>query len=189
MRNPGRAVERLSKVRQVGVDVSRIWDRFLRDYPEALDVAKNYDGAEGNRPNMEVEMAWKGCLKQFFQTRMFADVVLKDKYEFESPLDPELWEAWLKASLDPEVHLVDWIRRGVPLGTNKEIPCCGIFPMADDPEHSWRNNWAWQIIRASRMSRNMPGQSLWRRALRWSSRRTRPTPRASTARCPSWRCW
>ena len=41
MRNPGRAVEKLSRVRQVGMDVSRIWDRFLRDYPEALDIAKN----------------------------------------------------------------------------------------------------------------------------------------------------
>ena len=99
-RNPGRAVEKLSKVRQVGMDVSRIWDRFLLDYPEALDVAKNY-GAEGNRPSVEVEMAWKGCLKQFFQTRTFTDIALRDKYEFESPLDPELW---LKASLDPEVH-------------------------------------------------------------------------------------
>ena len=68
MRNPGRAVEKLSRMRQVGMDVSRIWDRFLRDYPEALDVAKNYSSG-GNRPNMEVEMAWKAALKQFFQTR------------------------------------------------------------------------------------------------------------------------
>ena len=133
MRNPGRAVERLSKMRQVGMDVSRIWDRFIMGYPEALDVAKNY-GMDGSRPNMEVEMAWKGSLKQFFQTRTFQDVVLKDKYEFDSPLDPELWEGWLRAALDPEKHLVEWIRRGVPLGMSKGIPCCGIFPKADDPD-------------------------------------------------------
>ena len=58
---------------------------------------------------------------------------MKDKYEFESPLDPELWEAWLKAAADPEQRLVEWIRKGVPLGMSKEIPCCGIFPKADDP--------------------------------------------------------
>eukprot|EP00913_Durusdinium_trenchii_P012052 g11322.t1 len=103
------------------------------DYPEALEVAKNYS-SQGNRPNMEVEMAWKGALKQFFQTRAFTDIVLKDKYEFDSPLDPELWEAWLKTAADPEQHLVEWIRKGVPLGMSKEIPCCGIFPMSDDPE-------------------------------------------------------
>ena len=133
MRNPGRAVERLSRVRQVGMDVSRIWDRFIHDYPKALDVAKNY-GSEANRPDMEIEMMWKGALKMFFQTRAFPDIILKDKYEFESPLDPELWDAWLRAAADPEKHLVEWIRKGVPLGMSKEIPCCGIFPMADDPE-------------------------------------------------------
>ena len=77
-------------------------------------------------------MAWKGALKQFFQTRAFTDIVLKDKYEFDSPLDPELWEAWLKTAADPEQHLVKWIRKGVPLGMSKEIPCCGIFPAADE---------------------------------------------------------
>ena len=133
MRNPGRAVEKLSVLRRVGMDVGRIWDRFIEDYPEALEVAKNYS-SQGNRPNMEVEMAWKGALKQFFQTRAFTDIVLKDKYEFDSPLDPELWEAWLKTAADPEQHLVEWIRKGVPLGMSKEIPCCGIFPMSDDPE-------------------------------------------------------
>ena len=46
------------------------------NYPEALDVAKNY-GMDSNRPSMEVEMAWKGALKQFFQTRTFQDVVLR----------------------------------------------------------------------------------------------------------------
>ena len=133
MRNPGRAVERLSRVQQVGMDVSRIWDRFIMDFPKALDIAKKY-GSEGNGPDMEIEMMWKAALKQFFQTRAFTDITLKDKYEFESPLDPELWDAWLRAAADPEKHLVEWIRRGVPLGMSKEIPCCGIFPMADDPE-------------------------------------------------------
>ena len=133
MRNPGRAVERLSRVRQVGMDVSRIWDRFIADFPKALDIAKNY-GSDGNKPDMEVEMMWKSALKQFFQTRSFTDIILKDKYEFESPLDPELWDAWLRASADPDKHLVEWIRKGVPLGMSKDIPCCGIFPMVDDPE-------------------------------------------------------
>ena len=56
------------------------------------------------------------------------------KYEFESPLDPELWDAWLRAAADPEKRPVEWIRKGVPLGMSKDIPCCGIFPMADDPD-------------------------------------------------------
>ena len=77
MRNPGRAVERLSRVPQVGMDVSRIWDRFIADFPRALDLAKNY-GSEGNRPDMEIEMMWKSALKQFFQTRSFTDIILKD---------------------------------------------------------------------------------------------------------------
>ena len=40
----------------------------------------------------------------------------------------------VESSADPEKHLVEWIRKGVPLGMSKEIPCCGILPMADDPD-------------------------------------------------------
>ena len=36
--------------------------------------------------------------------------------------------------MDLEKHLLEWIRRGVPLGMSMEIPRCGIFPKADDPE-------------------------------------------------------
>ena len=162
------------------MDVGRIWDCFIEDYPEALEVAKNYS-SQGNRPNME--MAWKGALKQFFQTRAFTDIILKDKYEFDSPLDPELWEAWLKAAADPEQRLVDWIWKGArALGMSREIPCCGIFPTADDR----------RTIKASRTNRSMPELS-WEdwylKASRWSSRRTRRVRCISAAQCRSWHCW
>lgn len=60
MRNPGRALEKLSRLRQVGADVARIWDRFIADYPKALDIARNYGSADC-RPDMDVEMIGRGC--------------------------------------------------------------------------------------------------------------------------------
>lgn len=43
---------------------------------------------------LDMEMTWKAAMKHFLGTRTFEDIVLKGKYEFESLLDPELWEAW-----------------------------------------------------------------------------------------------
>ena len=53
---------------------------------------------------------------------------MRGKYEYTSPLDAELWEAWAKRAGDPETQVPHWIREGAPLGIEKAIGTCGIFP-------------------------------------------------------------
>lgn len=64
----------------------------------------------------------------------FEEVVLRPSGRFKSPLNARPWEAWRKASGDPERDLVSWIRFGTPLGMSSDIPYCGIFPMTEDEE-------------------------------------------------------
>ena len=72
--------------------------------------------------------AWTKALEKLLKAKEFDDVVMKEEFEFTSPLNAKLWEAWIRAAGDPECNVVDWIRRGVPLGMNCKIPTCGIFP-------------------------------------------------------------
>ena len=38
------------------------------------------------------------------------------------------WEAWVKASGDPEKWVTRWLKEGTPLGIEERIETCGIFP-------------------------------------------------------------
>ena len=70
---------------------------------------------------------------------------MKEEFEFTSPLNVQLWAAWIRATGDPERHVVDWARRGVPLGMERQIETCGIFPetieeeVSDEPAHDFGN--------------------------------------------------
>jgi hypothetical protein len=66
------------------------------------------------------------------KAREFEDVVIREDYEFQMPLNTKLVAAWQRATNDPEVHVVTWARQGVPLGMAKRIETCGIFPAARD---------------------------------------------------------
>ena len=57
---------------------------------------------------------------------------IKPRWQYVSPLDPELLEAWIAKSSDPDVVLPGWIRNGAPLGIEKEIETKGIFPKNTD---------------------------------------------------------
>jgi hypothetical protein len=127
MRNPDLAVRKMHMVRTVGADISRAWNYFLEEHPKALEIAENYGG--GNcAPDPEVGEAWTKTLEKLLKAKEFDDVVMKEEFEFTSPLNAKLWDAWIRAAGDPECNVVDWIRRGVPLGMNCKIPTCGIFP-------------------------------------------------------------
>ena len=63
--------------------------------------------------------------------------MLKEEFEFNSPLNAKLWAAWIRATNDLECHMVDWARRGVPLGMNSKIPTCCIFPELTEEDNLW----------------------------------------------------
>lgn len=59
---------------------------------------------------------------------------MKGKLEYTSPLDPELIEAWVNKGNDPEKCVARWVKEGAPLGIERPIPTCGIFPEAHDDD-------------------------------------------------------
>lgn len=118
MRNPAKAVSRLTKVLETGKDIS---------------TAKGY-GGQTCELNDEVLGEWRETLEKLLKAKDFEEVVLRPSGRFKSPLNARPWEAWRKASGDPERDLVSWIRFGTPLGMSSDIPYCGIFPMTEDEE-------------------------------------------------------
>ena len=114
-------------VRSVGADIARAWNHFVEQNPKALDIASTYGG--GNcEPDKEVGEAWTKVLEKLLKAKDFEDIIVKEEFEFTTPLNTKLWAAWIKATGDPECHVVEWARKGVPLGMNCKIPTCGIFP-------------------------------------------------------------
>ena len=144
MRNPWAAVRRLSKVAETGSDLARLWRRFAGKNPCVLRAAKAY-GGNGCRLEPDLVEAWKEEMLELLHGRCEA-VNLKERIEFKSPLNANLWEAWQKMAADPEKRIATWARQGAPLGMSAEIPVSNIFPKAADvlqapavEEAQWRS--------------------------------------------------
>ena len=120
MRNPGAAVARLNILADAGKDIKRLWYKFVRDLPEAMELAKTY-GTERCKPDEMVAEQWKRSLGKLLRA-MPEPAILRDRWAFKSPLDPSMWDAWRRFSKDPDANIVDWARHGVPLGMAQEIP-------------------------------------------------------------------
>ena len=134
MRNPQKALGKMGRMRDVGHDLARMWERFVKQYPKALLVAATY-GSESCEVEKDILSEWKKWMAKMLKAKEFEDVILREAWEFDSPLDARLWEAWIRASGDPEEHLVSWIRSGAPLGMARPIEECNIFPKVWDEEN------------------------------------------------------
>ena len=133
MRNPDVAVERLFQVRQVGRKLRAEWEKFAKEFPDAMDVAAAY-GSDRAKHDPELVKEWKKrMLVVLGGVREFEGIRLKDKVEYVSPLDPDMWHAWQCETRDPDTCLRLFIREGVPLGMSESIPSSGgIFPEVRD---------------------------------------------------------
>ena len=132
MRHPKKAVDRLHLVKSCGMHIRNQWELFYLRNPEAKRVARDY-GSEKAEVDEEVLQAWTAQLEEVLGVVKEKErEVVKLAYEFRSPLKAHLWEAWQKKAKDPDEHLVNFIRRGVPLGMSLPVPPSGgVFPPAD----------------------------------------------------------
>eukprot|EP00971_Amphidinium_carterae_P279847 5555186-Amphidinium_carterae.1 len=44
----------------------------------------------------------------------------------------DLLEAWMRASAEPDVHVLQWLRLGAPTGRLEAIDCAGLFPLSEE---------------------------------------------------------
>ena len=137
MRNPAITVSRMHMVRHVGQKMRAEWINFVKEHPDAVDVATNY-GSDVAKFNLELVEKWRRNLGSLFKVEDVKSegLILKDNLAFRSPLQADLWDAWGKVARDPDTSLPNFMRKGAPLGMNVEIPSSnGIFPPAEVKEN------------------------------------------------------
>ena len=100
MRNPAKSVKRLTQLRTVGEKISKMWDEFVESDPRALEVAANYGKAD-NVFEEELLELWRKALKENLTKVEERPTVVKENWEFTSPLQADLWEAWGEEAADP----------------------------------------------------------------------------------------
>eukprot|EP00438_Fugacium_kawagutii_P030046 Skav201342 [mRNA] locus=scaffold1389:347636:350773:+ [translate_table: standard] len=134
MRNPASAVARLHLVRKAGKDIAEKWEVFRNQNPEAVKVARDY-GTKQAKFDDEVLGRWRREFHELLEAKEPEGVHLRTSAEFKSPLNADLWDAWSATSRDPENHIGQWAREGVPMGMEVQIPRSNqIFPPVEVQE-------------------------------------------------------
>ena len=133
MRNPAKSVKSLPTVENLGKKINACWQGFIKKYPEALNLAESY-GTKDVQVDERIVQKWKEELKRLTGCRNKPNLVLKQKDAYETPVDTDLLEAWIRRSGDPEGQVVDWLRNGAPLGIERRIETSGIFPPVEEGE-------------------------------------------------------
>ena len=129
MKDPCKVVQPMSNLLSLGLRIRASWEAFCKEYPNALNVAESY-GTPDCAFDEEAVKKWKEKLKKAVGAKGAPSLKMKGKFEYSSPLDPELIDAWVNRGNDPERCVSKWVREGAPLGISKPIPTCGIFPEA-----------------------------------------------------------
>ena len=131
MRHPARVVRTMANAQSLGVRIGGAWDHMIDKRPEILEMAERY-GADLESLPKELVEEWNETLKRIVNATESPPVRLKAKHEYQSSLDADLIEGWVKKVADPEVSVAQWARQGVPLGIEVPIPVHGIFPPSDE---------------------------------------------------------
>ena len=165
VKNPAEVVEGFPTLQNLGRRILGAWERRCNHYPHCLKVAETYGAIECVLEEKWV-MKWKEELRKLTGAKGAPTVKLKGKWNYTSPLDQGLYEAWGRRGNDPEVEVPKWIKFGVPLGINRDIKSCNIFPPALKQDSPTRQD-DWQA------SGKTSGTTRWfeikRKTRRWRS--------------------
>ena len=131
MRDPYKVMVARSTALSLGIRLRAAWEAFERRQPRVSEVAETY-GTPDCAIEPEMVKQWKACMKKTLGAKAPPNVKMTPRWGYVSPLDPELVEAWIQKSGDPDDVVPDWIRNGAPLGIEEEIPYRGIFPKISD---------------------------------------------------------
>ena len=93
-RNPSKSVARLHMTREVGEQLRREWNAFELEQWDIADVATQYGSHEAKFLEVRTTEWKRRLLKLWKLDRHEKELVLREKDEFISPLDWELWQEW-----------------------------------------------------------------------------------------------
>ena len=130
MRNPYKAILGNSSLRSLGIRIREAWETLVRKRLNALKVAETY-GTPHCAFDDRLVSEWRDTLKRVVGANSPPTLAIKGKYEYKSPLNAEIIEAWASKGGDKETEVPKWVRNGAPLGIQTPIKTCGIFPPAD----------------------------------------------------------
>ena len=153
MRDPHKAVSKLPTVQNLGLKVQAAWDTFLKKHWKALELAQSY-GTENCAFDPYIVNEWKAVLRKLFGAKGNPKVTISEKDEYTTPVDVHLFEAWQKRSGDPDCHVIDWLKEGTPLGIERQIPVCGIFPRCEPEQQELQSCKEFDILEWEEELRN-----------------------------------
>ncbi len=133
MGHPAKAVEQLPTVQALGVRMSAAWDKFVRLHPRVLETAETY-GTKEVKVHEDLVDRWREELRKLWGTKPAPSVRLKEPEEYQTPVDFRLLRSWQERSGDPEGEVPEWLEHGCPLGIEKKIKVCDIFPQLPEEE-------------------------------------------------------
>ena len=113
------------------LEVKTMGERFSTRYPDAVEVAETYGTTACEGPGRVWELGMESLVGA--QGKPTVNL-MPASTPFRSPLDAELLEGWVEKAGDPEVYVVDWVRNGTPLGIERAIPTCGVYPTVPEQE-------------------------------------------------------
>eukprot|EP00435_Cladocopium_sp_Y103_P065495 s591_g27.t1 len=131
MRNPAKCVRSLTQLEEVGKKLASLWAEFAESHPGTLNVAVNY-GQPNNAIEPELFLLWRKALRENLGKIKEIPVTVKENWQFNTSLEAGLWEVWGERASDPDGCLPDFMRRGVPLGMQVQLPPSGVFPAVAD---------------------------------------------------------
>ena len=132
MRHPAKAVEQLPTVQALGLRMRAAWEKFVRLHSRVLETAETY-GTKEVKVHEDLVTKWREELRRLWGTKPAPSVRLKEQGTYQTQVDFRLLRSWQERSGDPECEVPDWLEFGCPLGIEREIKTCDIFPpMAEE---------------------------------------------------------
>ena len=127
LRDPYKVVLPRATLLSLGLRIRAAWEAFERKHKDAHEVAEKY-GTPDCEMSERLVSEWKAVLRKTLGAQAPPKVKMRPRWNYVSPLDAELLEAWIAKGGDPDDVIPKWIRTGAPLGIETPIETKGIFP-------------------------------------------------------------
>ena len=131
MRRPRNSISSIPGHSVVGTRIRTLLDTFVKEYPEALEMA--LDAVERNIKDGGPDDEILDTLRKRLAEELKASSIHgTDDGTYFTTVRHDLLRAWVRESGDPDTAVADWFVSGAPAGIELAHDDCGIFPKTAD---------------------------------------------------------